>query len=176
MNMLSNYKQKLKNIKAFVLDVDGVLTNGELYIRPDGTLMRKMNAKDGYILKLASELGYKIAIITGGREEEVKTRLKKLGIHEVFLNCHNKLPTLLGFMKSYQLNKENVMYMGDDIPDIETLMHVGFSCCPQNAAHDVKLVCDYISNKNGGEGCVREIIEQVLKVTKKWNLNGKIKY
>jgi len=174
--MPSNYKQKLTHIKAFVLDVDGVLTNGELYIRPDGTLMRKMNAKDGYILKLAIELGYKIAIITGGREQEVKTRLKKLGVHEVFLNCHNKLPTLLEFMESYQLNKDNVMYMGDDMPDIEALTHVGFSCCPKNAVNDVKLVCDYISHENGGEGCVRDIIEQTLKVTNNWDLNGQIKY
>tara|TARA_Y100001968_G_scaffold314090_1_gene339037 strand:- start:156 stop:686 length:531 start_codon:yes stop_codon:yes gene_type:complete len=176
MNMLSNYKQKLKNIKAFVLDVDGVLTNGELYIHPDGTLMRKMNAKDGYILKLAITLGYKIAIITGGREKEIKKRLKKLGVHEVFLNCHDKLPVLIEFMRTYQFSQEEILYMGDDIPDIESLKHVGFSCCPNNAAHDVKLICDYISHKNGGEGCVREIIEQTLKASNKWNLNGKIKY
>ena len=174
--MLSNYKEKLKNIKAFVLDVDGVLTNGELYIHPDGRLMRKMNAKDGYILKLAITLGYKIAIITGGREKEIKTRLKKLGVHEVFLSCHNKLPILLDFMKSYELTRENIMYMGDDIPDIETLQYAGFSCCPNNAVNDVKLICDYISHKNGGEGCVRDVIEQTLKVTNNWNPNGKIKY
>ena len=139
--MISNYKHKLKNIKAFVLDVDGVLTNGELYIHPDGKLMRKMNAKDGYILKLATQLGYKIAIITGGREQEIKIRLKKLGIHEVFLNCHNKLPVLVEFIKKYQLQQKNIMYMGDDIPDIEALKHVGFSCCPKNAVHDVKSIC-----------------------------------
>ncbi len=174
--MLSNYKEKLKNIKAFVLDVDGVLTNGELYIYPDGRLMRKMNAKDGYILKLAITLGYKTAIITGGKEEEIKTRLEKLGIHEVFLSCHDKLPKLLDFMQSYDLKKDEIMYMGDDIPDVEVLKYVGFSCCPKNAVNDVKLICDYISHKNGGEGCVRDVIEQTLKVTNNWNPNGKIKY
>ena len=174
--MQSNYKEKLKHIKAFVLDVDGVLTNGELYIHPNGTLMRKMNAKDGYILKLAIKLGYKIAIITGGKEEEIKKRLENLGVHEVFLNSHDKLPILMHFMKDYKLDKKNIMYMGDDIPDIETLKYVGFSCCPKNAVNDVQIVCDYVSNKNGGEGCVRDIIEQTLRVTKKWDLDGKIIY
>ena len=174
--MKSDYKKKLKKIKAFILDVDGVLTNGSLYVFPDGKLIRKMNARDGYVLKLAIKQGYKVAIITGGRENEIKERLEKLGVEEVFLSSHNKLPILKRFLKKHNLKKEDAMYMGDDIPDLEILNYVGFSCCPNDAASDVKSICDYISKKKGGEGCVRDIIEQTLRVTEKWNLDGKIKY
>ncbi len=174
--MKSNYKKELSNIKAFIFDVDGVLTNGGLIIYPDGKFLRQMNAKDGYAIKIAIKKGYIIGIITGGREENVKMRLEKLGIKEVFLNAHNKLPILKIFLKKYKLQKEEVIYMGDDIPDLECLKYVGLSCCPSDASYDVKNICDYISNKKGGEGCVRDIIEQTLKVSDKWNLDGKIKY
>ena len=174
--MKSEYKTDLRNIKSFVFDVDGVLTNGNLYIFPDGKLIRKMNARDGYALKIAIKQGYQIGIITGGREKEIQLRLEKLGVNEVFLNSHDKLPKLKEFIKKYNLKKEEVLYMGDDIPDIEPLKYVGVSCCPNDAAYDVKTICDYISHNNGGEGCVREIIEQTLKVSNKWNLDGTIKY
>jgi len=174
--MKSNYKEKLKTIKGFVLDVDGVLTNGGLIIYPDGKFLRQMNAKDGYAIKLAINQGYKFGVITGGREENVKRRLENLGVHAVYLNAHNKLPMLKQFLKKFQLNKEEVLYMGDDIPDLDPLNYSGFSCCPKDASYDVKRICDYISNKDGGKGCVRDIIEQTLKVNNKWNLDGKIKY
>ena len=174
--MKSDYKKQLKKIKVFVLDVDGVLTNGGLIIYPNGTFLRQMNAKDGYAMKLAIENGYMICIITGGREENIKTRLEKLGVKEVFLNVHNKLPILKQFIKKHNLKKEEIMYMGDDVPDIEVLKYVGFSCCPEDAAIDVKNICDYISYKKGGEGCVRDVIEQTLRLTGKWDLNGNIKY
>ena len=174
--MKSNYKKELKKIKAFVLDVDGVLTNGGLIIYPDGKFLRQMNAKDGYALKLAIKHDYVIGIITGGREENIKTRLEKLGVKEVFLGAHNKLPILKEFLNKHNLKKEEVLYMGDDIPDMECLKYVGVSCCPNDASYDVKNICDYISNRNGGEGCVRDIIEQTLKVSDKWNFDGKIKY
>ena len=174
--MESKYKKKLKNIKAFVFDVDGVLTNGILYIFPNGKLIRKMNAKDGYALKLAIKKQYIIGIITGGREDEIKTRLEKLGVHEVMLKSHDKLPDLKKIIAKYKLKKEEILYMGDDIPDLEVLKYVGFSSCPNDAVQEIKQHCDYISNRNGGEGCVRDVIEQALKVTDKWDLNGKIKY
>ena len=174
--MKSDYKKQLKKIKVFVLDVDGVLTNGGLIIYPNGTFLRQMNAKDGYAMKLAIENGYMICVITGGREENIKTRLEKLGVKEVFLNVHNKLPKLKQFIKKHNLKKEEIMYMGDDVPDIEVLKYVGFSCCPEDAAIDVKNICDYISYKKGGEGCVRDVIEQTLRLTGKWDLNGNIKY
>ena len=174
--MRSEYKKNLRKIKAFVFDVDGVLTNGELYVFPGGKLVRKMNAKDGYVLKLALEKGYQIAIITGGREKEIKSRLQKLGIENIFLNTHHKLPVLKKFIEENNLKTEEILYMGDDIPDIESLMHVGLSCCPNNAVNDVKKICDYISHKNGGDGCVRDIVEQTLRATENWDLNGEIKY
>ena len=174
--MKSDYKKKLKTIKAFVLDVDGVLTNGGLIIYPDGKFLRQMNAKDGYAIKLAINHGYLLCVITGGREQNVKTRLENLGVKEVFLNAHDKLPVLKNFIEKYNLNKEEVLYVGDDIPDLESMKYVGVSCCPKDAAYDIKNNSDYISNKNGGEGCVRDIIEQTLRVSEKWNLDGQIKY
>jgi len=174
--MKSNYKKELKKITTFILDVDGVLTNGGLIIYPDGKFLRQMNAKDGYALKLAIKHGYTVGVITGGREENIKTRLEKLGVKEVFLGVHNKLPILKQFLKKHNLKKEEVLYMGDDIPDMECLKYVGFSCCPNDASYDIKNICNYISIKNGGEGCVRDIIEQTLKVSDKWNFDGKIKY
>jgi len=174
--MKSEYKNKLKKIQAFVLDVDGVLTNGGLIIYPDGTFLRQMNAKDGYAIKTAINKGYIVGVITGGREQNVKDRLKNLGVNEVFLNAHDKLTVLKGFMKKYKLQKEEILYMGDDIPDIEVLKYVGVSCCPQDAVQEVKESSNYISNRKGGEGCVRDVIEQTLKVTDKWDLNGQIKY
>ncbi|MBF25467.1 MAG: 3-deoxy-D-manno-octulosonate 8-phosphate phosphatase [Flavobacteriales bacterium] len=174
--MKSEFKKDLKQIKAFVFDVDGVLTNGNLYVFPGGKFIRKMNAKDGYALKLAIQKGYKVGIITGGRDEEIKLRFEQLGVHEVYLNANDKLPKLIDFMKKNNLKQDQILYMGDDIPDIEVLKYAYVSCCPKNAVNEVKNICNYISSKNGGEGCVRDIIEQTMKVNKKWDLNGKIKY
>ena len=163
-----NYKEKFKNIKNFVFDVDGVLTNGGLYILPSGEFMRKMNAKDGYALKLALIKGYNIAIITGGKEKNIKERLNKLGIKNVFLNAHNKLPILESYLSESNLNIKNTLYMGDDIPDIECIQKVYVSCCPNDAVYEVKEACDFISSYKGGEGCVRDVIEQVLRINNDW--------
>ena len=174
--MNSHYKEKLKEIKLLIFDVDGVLTNGELFIFPDGKLVRKMNAKDGYALKIALKEEYEIAIITGGRENEIKERLYKLGIKHIFLQSYNKIKVLKKFLNENKFKPEETMYMGDDIPDIEVLNYVGLSCCPNDAVSDVISICDYVSFKNGGNGCVRDIIEQLLRVNNKWNLDGTIKY
>jgi len=140
---MTNYKEKFKNIKNFVFDVDGVLTNGGLYILPSGEFMRKMNAKDGYALKLALIKGYNIAIITGGKEKSIKERLNKLGIENVYLNAHNKLPILESYLTNNGLNLKNTLYMGDDIPDIECMKKVYISCCPRDAVSELKEVSDY---------------------------------
>ena len=163
-----NYKEKFKNIKTFVFDVDGVLTNGGLYILPSGEFMRKMNAKDGYALKLALIKGYNIAIITGGKENNIKERLNKLGVKNVFLNAHNKLPILESYLTENNLNIKNTLYMGDDIPDIECIQKVYVSSCPNDAVYEVKEACDFISSYKGGEGCVRDVIEQVLRINNDW--------
>ena len=165
---MTNYKEKFKNIKNFVFDVDGVLTNGGLYILPSGEFMRKMNAKDGYALKLALIKGYNIAIITGGKEKSIKERLNKLGIENVYLNAHNKLPILESYLTNNGLNLKNTLYMGDDIPDIECMKKVYISCCPKDAVSELKEVSDYTSSYKGGDGCVRDVIEQVLRINNDW--------
>ena len=174
--MKMNYKEKFKEINTFVFDVDGVLTNGGLYIFPDGKFVRKMNAKDGFALKLALKMGFNIAIITGGREKNIKERLEKLGINNIFLNAHNKLPILNKYLSENNLDPKKSLYMGDDIPDLKAMNVVGLACCPKDAVYEIKKISDYISNINGGEGCVRDIIEQVLKANNKWNYTDGMEY
>ena len=174
--MKVNFKKKLRDINTFIFDVDGVLTDGGLYILPSGEFMRKMNAKDGYALKLALMKGYSIAIITGGKENNIKERLNKLGIKNIFLNAHNKLPILENYLQKNNLDVHKTLYMGDDIPDLECMKKVGLSCCPKNAVTELKDIADYISPLNGGAGCVRDIIEQVLRINNDWTYNNAIKY
>lgn len=174
--MKVNYKEKFKDINTFIFDVDGVLTNGGLYLFPDGKFVRKMNAKDGFALKLAIKMGYNIAIITGGREKNIKERLEKLGINNVFLNAHNKLPILNKYLSENNIDPKTSLYMGDDIPDLKPMQIVGLACCPNDAVYEIKKKCDYISNIKGGNGCVRDVIEQVLKVHNKWNYKDGMQY
>ena len=174
--MTVNFKEKFKEIKTFILDVDGVLTDGGLYLLPSGEFMRKMNAKDGYALKLALIKGYNIAIITGGKENNIKERLNKLGIKNIFLNAHNKLPVLENYLYDNKLDIQKTLYMGDDIPDLECMQKVELSCCPKDAVTELKDIADYISPFNGGKGCVRDIIEQVLRINNDWTYNNEIKY
>jgi 3-deoxy-D-manno-octulosonate 8-phosphate phosphatase (KDO 8-P phosphatase) len=169
--MERSYKEYLKHINTFVFDVDGVLTDGTLLITTTGEMLRKMNVKDGYALKTALQKGYNICIITGGSNEGVRSRLKALGITDIFLGAHHKKIPLREYMDSYGIDAENVLYMGDDIPDLPAMQLVALACCPQNAIPEVKAVCNYISHKNGGEGCVRDVIEQVLKARGDWFQN-----
>jgi len=164
-----NYKQKLINIKAFIFDVDGVLTDGSLLISETGELLRTMNVKDGFAMKFAIDNGYKIGIISGGTNEAVKKRLNNLGIEEIHLRSHDKIIHFNDLIKKYNVSSDEILVMGDDIPDIPVMKKVGVSACPQDAVQEVKAISDYVSHKNGGSGCVREIIEQVLKVQDKWN-------
>ena len=164
-----SYKQLLPKITTFIFDVDGVLTNGMLTIMPDGELVRHMNVKDGYAMKTALNNGFKVCIISGGTNKAVKSRLAALGIKDIYLGAHNKINEYKEILEKYNLNHENILYMGDDIPDIPVMQKVGLASCPNNAVPEVQQAAKYISNIKGGEGCVRDVIEQVLKVQGKWD-------
>ena len=166
-----NYKTKLKSIKAFILDCDGVLTDGSVTLMPDGEQVRKMSTRDGYALQLAVKKGFIVAIITGGSSAAVKSRMTRLGVHDVYLACHDKVKALKELMHIYSLNAEDILYMGDDMPDYEVMQIVGLPTCPDNAAQEIKNLSDYVSHKGGGEGCVRDVIEQAMKVQGKWMLD-----
>ncbi|MGX1023583.1 HAD family hydrolase [Flavobacterium sp. CS20] len=164
----TNYKQLLNHVKAFIFDVDGVLTNGKLHISEKGELLREMNVKDGYALKHAIDRGYEICIISGGKNQAVKFRLQGLGITNIYLGVDDKMKCLEEFSDIYNIPFKNMCYMGDDIPDLAVMNAVGLATCPQNAVSEIKAISHYISHKNGGDACVRDIIEQVLKVQNNW--------
>ena len=163
------YKIKLRKITTFIFDVDGVLTDGRVLIDSEGQMLRLMNTKDGYAIKYAIDNGFKISIITGGTNLAVKKRLFALGVQNIYLGSHDKINSFNDLIKNLNLNHSEILYVGDDIPDIPVMKKVGVSACPQDAVQEVKAISDYVSHKNGGSGCVREIIEQVLKVQDKWN-------
>jgi 3-deoxy-D-manno-octulosonate 8-phosphate phosphatase (KDO 8-P phosphatase) len=167
---VKNYKKLLPKIKTFIFDVDGVLTDGKILITSEGDLLRSFDTKDGYAMKCALVKGYKIVIITGGRNEGVRERFKELGVYDIYMSAHHKLDAYQDLQDNYNLNPDEILYIGDDVPDIPVMKKVGVSCCPADAVSDVKAIADYISHKKGGEGCVREIIEQVLRVQGQWSL------
>ena len=169
--MKKSYKEYLKDITTFIFDVDGVFTDGSIIITSSGEMLRTMNVKDGYALKTALLKGYNVCIISGGSNEGVRNRLKGLGVTDIYLGAHHKQEPLEEYMDIYDIKPENTLYMGDDLPDIPPMKMVQLATCPQNAVAEVKTVCDYVSHKNGGDGCVRDIIEQVLKVRGDWNSN-----
>lgn len=166
--MEKSYKEYLKNITTFVFDVDGVFTDGTLLITTDGEMLRKMNVKDGYALKTAINKGYNVCIITGGTNDGVRKRLEGLGVENIYLGAHLKEEPLNEYLSENQIDLKNVLYMGDDMPDIPPMKMVGLPTCPQDAIPEVKEVAKYISHKNGGDACVRDVIEQVLKVRGDW--------
>ena len=166
-----NYKALLPNITTFIFDVDGVLTNGKVLITSQGEMYREMDTKDGYALKCALVQGYRVCIISGGTNEGVRNRLKALGIFDIYLGAHHKQEPFQDLMDSYDLKPEEILYMGDDVPDIVVMEQVAVAACPNDAVSDVKEIANYVSHKKGGEGCVREIIEQTLKVQGKWLTN-----
>lgn len=169
-----NYKTKLHDIKAFIFDYDGVMSDGNIYTAGEHMIMRSGNVKDGYAIQHAIKCGYKIAIISGGKGQSIEARMKMLGVGDVFLSCKSKLGVYEKYLKDNNLEKANVLYMGDDIPDYDIMLNCGVATCPKDAADEVKQLADYISDKNGGEGCVRDVIEQVLKLQDTWfNENAK---
>lgn len=163
-----NYKLLLNKITTFVFDVDGVLTNGKILVTNEGEMYREMNTRDGFALKYALLKGFNIGIISGGTNQGVKKRLENLGVNKVYLGIHEKDIALDDFINTYNINPDEVLYMGDDVPDMPVMEKVGVATCPQDAVPDVKRIADYVSHKNGGDGCVREIVEQVMRVQNKW--------
>ena len=168
---MSNYKANLHKIKAFAFDVDGVFTDGSVLTYINGDLLRTYNAKDGYAIRYAAEKGYPIAIITGGSSETIKTRFNQLMVTDIYLRSFHKLPDFEDFCYKYDLSPEEVLFMGDDIPDIPIMEKCGLAACPTDAVAEVKNAATFISPYKGGGGCVRDIIEQVLKVHGKWHSN-----
>ena len=166
--MAKSYKEIMNDITTFIFDVDGVLTDGSVYITNDGELQRTMNIKDGYAMKAAVDSGYNVCIISGGSNEGVRVRLRNLGITDIHLGIPNKVETFDQYTDLYNIKPEQVLYMGDDIPDYHVMKLVGLPTCPQDASPEIKGISKYISHKNGGKGAVRDVIEQVMKVQGKW--------
>lgn len=165
-----NFKELLRNVKAMAFDVDGVLTDGSLILLPDGELVRVMNIRDGIVMKIAVKKGFPICIITGGSNKAVKQRLNRLGITDIYLKTENKWEAMKEFLATYDLKAEEVLYMGDDLVDHEVMSRVGVPVCPKDAVPEIKALSIYISDKEGGKGCVRDVIEQVMKVHGKWEI------
>ena len=171
---MGNFKEDIARVKAFVFDVDGVMTDGGIIPTPDGDFIRRYYAKDGYAMAYAIREGYKICVISGGRGEMLRRRLEMLGVERMYLNCMDKITAIKEFMSDYDLAAEEVIYMGDDIPDLECMRLVGIPVCPADACMEVIEASRYVSEYNGGHGAVRDIVEQVLRVQGRWakNLQG----
>ncbi len=155
-------------IRAIVFDVDGVLSCETIYLHPNGEPMRSVNIKDGYALQFAVKCGMIVAIITGGKTEAVRKRYEGLGIKDVYLGAAVKINEYNQLKEKYQLADEEILYMGDDIPDYEVMQLCGCACCPADAAPEIKEISTYISHRNGGYGCGRDVVEQVLRAQGKW--------
>ena len=173
--MAKSYKEIMNQIDTFIFDVDGVLTDSSVHVSESGEMLRIMNIRDGFAMKAALESGYKVFIISGGNNNGVKIRLQNLGLTEIHLASPNKVETFTNLLSKHKINPENVLYMGDDIPDYHVMQLVGLPTCPQDAVPEIKAISNYISHVNGGRGAVRDVIEQVMKVQEKWHLyyNGK---
>ena len=167
--MAKSYKEYLHQISTFIFDVDGVFTDGSLHVTTQGEMHRVMNVKDGYAVKAALNAGYNICIISGGTDEGVRNRLQALGVKDVFLGAHDKVKFLDSYCADNDIALEHILYMGDDIPDYPVMKRVGLAACPKDAVPEIQDISHYISQKKGGNGCVRDVIEQVLKVQDKWN-------
>ncbi len=166
----------MNNITTFIFDVDGVLTDGTILVTTEGEMYRNMNIKDGYALKAAVTAGYNVCIISGGSNEGVRKRLQGLGIKDIYLGAHQKTLQFEEYCKTKNILPEQVLYMGDDIPDIPVMKKVGLASCPQDAAQEVKKVSAYVSPLNGGKGCGRDVIEQIMRVQGNWMTQFEAKY
>jgi 3-deoxy-D-manno-octulosonate 8-phosphate phosphatase (KDO 8-P phosphatase) len=163
-----NHLEKFRDIRTFIFDVDGVLTDGSLIVLENGSLLRQMNIRDGYAIRRAIETGYKVCIITGGKSLGVESRLSKLGVEDIFSGVQDKLPVYNTLLEKYQLDESLILYMGDDLPDYQVMRKVGFPCCPADAAPEIISLSRYVSPKPGGKGCVRDVIEKVLRLNYHW--------
>lgn len=163
-----NYKEKLHDIKAFVFDFDGVMTDGSVWTYADGETVRCGNVKDGYAIQYAVKKGYIIAVISGATSASIDNRMHAVGVTQCYTGCHDKIETYRAFLAKNGLAEHEVICMGDDIPDYQMLSHCGVATCPADAAVEIKEICDYISIFPGGRGCVRDIIEQTLRLQGQW--------
>lgn len=164
MNVLAEFKK----VTTFIFDIDGVLTDGTVLVLRDGLQARRMHVKDGFGIQMAIKNGYNVIVISGGVSEESKKRLEYLGLKDIHIGIHDKTEFVTGLLKSKKVKWEEVLYMGDDLPDMALMNKVGLSCCPADAVNEIKGVVKYISSINGGWGCVRDVIEKVLKVNGHW--------
>jgi 3-deoxy-D-manno-octulosonate 8-phosphate phosphatase (KDO 8-P phosphatase) len=160
---------KLKHIRAIVLDVDGVLTNGNMLLLENGEWLRQMSFKDGFAIEYAIKKRYKICIVSENGSEAIGKRMDAMGVSEIYFNAEVKLAALEKFVIDHEVDIHEILYMGDDIPDISCMKAVGLAVCPQDAAPEVKNISHYIAQAKGGEGCVREVLEMVMKSHKIWD-------
>lgn len=158
----------LKQVKAIVFDVDGVLSRQTITLSHEGEPLRTVNIKDGYAIQLAVKMGLRIVILTGGKTEAIRKRYAGLGVEDIYMGCAVKITTYEEFKKKYQLADAEIIYVGDDIPDYEVMKACGCPCCPADACSDIKEISTYVSARCGGEGCGRDIVEQVLRAQGKW--------
>ena len=165
---MGNFKEDIARIEAMVFDVDGVMTDGRIIPTAEGDFIRCYNCKDGYALAYAIRHGYRVCVITGGYGKILERRLRMLGMQDFYIDCMDKITTLREYMKKYDLKPENVLYMGDDIPDLECMREVGMPVCPADSAPEVIECSRYLSEFEGGRGAVRDIVEQVLRARGDW--------
>ena len=165
---MGNFKEDIARVRAFVFDVDGVFTDGGITVTPDGEFIRQYYAKDGYAVAYALKMGYLVCIITGGRGRGLEKRFEMLGVTRLYANCRDKIDALKEFMADYALERDEVLFMGDDIPDVEAMVHAGMPVCPADAATEVVEASRYVSRFEGGRGCVRDVVEQVLRARGDW--------
>ena len=165
---MGNFKEDIARVEAMVFDVDGVMTDGRIIPTAEGDFIRCYNCKDGYALAYAIRHGYRVCVITGGYGKILERRLRMLGLQDFYIDCMDKITTLREYMKKYDLKPENVLYMGDDIPDLECMREVGMPVCPADSAPEVIECSRYISEFEGGRGAVRDIVEQVLRARGDW--------
>ncbi|MBA7582232.1 3-deoxy-D-manno-octulosonate 8-phosphate phosphatase KdsC [subsurface metagenome] len=173
---MSNVKLLLKQVKAFAFDVDGVFTDGQVYLFPGENFVRGVNIKDGYAVQHCIKMGFQVAIISGGNSKEVVNRFQKLGVTDIYLGASNKWDMYEDFRIKYGFEHENILFMGDDIPDYEIMQQAGIPACPADAAHEIKEIAKYVSDKKGGKGCVRDVIEQVLRSQNKWLIKNSFEW
>lgn len=162
-----SYKENFASITTFIFDIDGVLTDGSIHLL-NNELIRTLNSRDGYALQYAAKTGYNIFIITGGSSQNIKDRLLEMGVKEVVLQASKKIDVYEALKTKYHILDEEILYMGDDIPDYHVMKKVKIAACPQNAAVEIKEISDYHSPYDGGKHCVRDVIEQTLRVQGKW--------
>ena len=165
---MDNYQTKLQHITTFIFDFDGVLSDGKIYVLPDGDQMRATDVKDGYALQYALRKGYHVAVISGGYSETMRLRYTSFPGMEIFLKVSDKVQMFNEYLSSHNLTPAEVMFMGDDIPDYKVMMMAGLKCCPADASHEIRQIADYVSYRPGGHGCVRDVIEQTLRAQGKW--------